>query len=132
MRKGISAKVEQLVTEEAKKDAKLRGISFSRYVEVALIHELNKKSKRGSYAELLEIQNFVNEKIKLLELDLPCVDDDEEESELMESIREIEALHSRRKHVTYEFLSNHARKLGYGVNEFQELLLEHGVEVFIE
>ena len=136
MRKGISAKVEQLVTEEAKKDAKLRGISFSRYVEVALIHELNKKSKRGSYAELLEIQKFVNDKIamlepELLEDELPGEVEVEEDADLIKSIHEISAIQEKRGEVTEKLLSIHATRLGYGTQEFQKLLSEHGVKLTI-
>ena len=64
----LNVRITNELKKAAIKDAKKRGIKLSKYVETALIHELNNKSEDGTIHELKSIQKFINKRIEELEV----------------------------------------------------------------
>lgn len=119
-KKTVSAKIDQLLKKEADKIAAKRGITFSRLVEVALIHELNRKSlDNGLLAELKDIQEYVGNKIS----DLTVIDDVEVTvKDDNYYVEELKRIHNEKGFVSSEVILNISKKAGLSFKEFKSLL----------
>lgn len=122
MKEGISAKINPILIRESKKVAKKRGITFSRLVEVALIHEVNgREFDNGLLTELEDIQNYVSQKIS----DLSVITESDVKFEIHDEkyyVSQLKELHEKHGRVTIEAVEKYAYKAGVSLEEFLSLL----------
>lgn len=125
----LTTKVRLELKQAAIKDAKKRGITLSKYIENALIHELNKNGNDGTVHELEQIRDSIDERIRELKVD-------EEEQESMESaidrsVQDVDSLQRKFGYVTEGVVRRDAELAGLTFNEFLEILKDYGVEIVI-
>lgn len=121
-KEGISARINPLVINESKKVAKKRGISFSRFIEVALIHELNgREFDNGLLAELEDIQAYVSKKMD----DLAVINDSDVSFEVHDAeyyVERLKQLQEERGRVSVDVVETFARKSCLSMQDFLSLL----------
>lgn len=121
-KQGISAKINPSVIKESKKVATKRGISFSRFVEVALIHELNGRDyDNGLLAELEDIQEYVSRKME----DLSVIKDSDVSFEVYDAeyyVERLRQLQETRGYVSVDVVETFAKKSCLSLKEFLSLL----------
>mgnify|MGYP003320460401 CR=1 FL=1 len=120
MKENISAKINRKIKTESKKVARARNISFSRLVEIALIHELNRNSlDEGLLAELLDIQEFVSMKIDDLSVVADSVGFVDDERTYLEKLRQKEEEYG---YVSVDIVETYARKCGLELKDMVQLM----------
>ena len=121
-KEGISARINPLVINESKKVAKKRGISFSRLIEVALIHELNgREFDNGLLAELEDIQAYVSKKMD----DLTVINDSDVSFEVQDAeyfVERLKQLQEEHGHISVDVVETFARKSCLSMQDFLSLL----------
>lgn len=125
----VSAKILEGIHREAVTVAKRRGISFSRLVELALVHEMNTKGiDNGVKAELQEVIRFIEEKID----DLDCIDTESvniEVDDLDSVLEELSMVQKKYGYVNVAMMDVRAEKLGMSVEHLIKEVHNAGLEL---
>ena len=127
----LNVRITNELKKAAIKDAKKRGIKLSKYVETALIHELNNKSEDGTIHELKSIQKFINKRIEELEVQNKDEYDDYVDKDLDNAIQDINHLQNTFGYVTEGVVKRNAKIAGLTFEEFLQVLKENNVEILI-
>jgi len=125
-KKTVSAKIGQIVYEQAKEEAKRRGKTFSKLVEIALIHELeNKQTNNGLIAELKELNEIITNKINELEeeSDNNFKSDLENGNKIL--LNELIRTYDKRFKLSAGMILNYANKMGLSYQELVEILTDY-------
>lgn len=125
-KKTVSAKIGQIVYEQAKLEAKRRGKTFSKLVEIALIHELeNKNNNNGLIAELKELNGIITNKINELEeeSDNNLKSDLENNNKIL--LNELITVYDKRFKLSAGMIMHYANKMGLSYQELVEILKDH-------
>lgn len=121
-KKTVSAKIGQIVYEQAKLEAKRRGKTFSKLVEIALIHELeNKNNNNGLITELKELNEIINNKI--IELEEESNLKLEDDNKIL--INELITVYDKRFKLSAGMIMHYANKMGLSYQELVEILKDH-------
>lgn len=125
----VSARINEIVNREAHTVAEKRGITFSKFVEIAIINELNKKNvSNGTLAELEDIKEYINSKIN----DLSVIQEDDitiEVKDMDHYINEIVKLHNMFHHVNISVLDNYAKEAGITSDKLIQVLHQRGYDL---
>ncbi len=129
-KKTISAKIGVIVDREARIEANRRNISFSRLVEIALIHELNNKdNNHGLIVELEDLKEIINNKINDLKVnsnDNNVIKDEDY------YINELISMHKHRGKLTYDIIKNYSDKSGLTIKELLNRLNKYLSDLIID
>ena len=127
----VSARIGEIVNKEAKKYAEKRNITFSKLVEIALIHEMDKKNQgSGTLTVLNELETFINKKKKDLapaELEPVNLYNDN----IDDHVDEVVNLHEERGFVTEWVMKTHAKACGISFEEFRKYIFDKGYDINI-
>lgn len=127
----VSARIGEIVEKEAKKYAKKRNISFSKLVEISLIHEMNKKNNsNGTLTVLKELEEFINNK----KHDLAPVEVEPVNlynGNINSHVDEVVNLHDERGFVTEWVMKTHAKACGISFEEFRKYIFDKGYDINI-
>ena len=127
----VSARIGEIVEKEAKKYAKKRNISFSKLVEISLIHEMNKKNNsNGTLTVLKELEEFINNKkhdLAPVEVEPVNLYNDNIDSHVDEVVN----LHDERGFVTEWVMKTHAKACGISFEEFRKYIFDKGYDINI-
>ena len=127
----VSARIGEIVEKEAKKYAKKRNISFSKLVEISLIHEMNKKdNSNGTLTVLKELEEFINNKkhdLAPVEVEPVNLYNDNIDSHVDEVVN----LHDERGFVTEWVMETHAKACGISFEEFRKYMFDKGYDINI-
>jgi len=127
----VSARIGEIVEKEAKKYAEKRNISFSKLVEISLIHEMDKKNNSsGTLTVLKELEEFIDNKkqdLAPVEVEPVSLYDDNIDSHVDEVVN----LHDERGFVTEWVMKTHAKACGLSFEEFRKYIFDKGYDINI-
>ena len=130
MQTHITARIPLKLKQAVLQDIKRRGIkNFSKYVEIALIHELNHKSNDALLYELTSLRDVIQEKIDEISEDEP--EELFEECNIESHIKEIVEIQEIIGHVAPGVVETHAERCGVSFDEFLNRINEKGIEILI-
>lgn len=123
------------ITTELKKaainDANKRGMKLSKYVETALIHELNRKTDDGTIHELQNLQNIISQRIEELQVQHSDEYDDYIDKDLDNALQDVDHLQKTFGYVTEGVVKRNAKIAGLTFEEFLQELKTHNIEIVI-
>ena len=124
-RKPISAKIRESIHKQAKLVAKKNSISFSRYVEVALIHEMNKENRdNGILAELEDIKENIQGRIDNLSIVAEEPSDFKDEEWYINDLQRVNTVVG---HVDSTMVEKYARECGMTMEELIQKMYKRGI-----
>lgn len=127
----VSARINEKVKAQTDILCKKKQVTFSKLVEVALIHELNKQDDNGVLAELEDIQEYIQNKIN--DLTPATVDVEPIEIKGVEyHIEELKNLHNMFGYISVDVVESHAKQLGVPFEEFIQVLNKNEFEFRIQ
>lgn len=124
-RKPISAKIRENVHKQATIVAKKNNMSFSRYIEIALIHEMNGENRdNGILAELEDIKQIVQMKIDNLSIVTEEPSDFRDEQWYINDLRRV---NDAVGHVDLKMVENYATECGMTMAELIQKIYSMGI-----
>ena len=125
MKKSFSARITENVLTTAKKDAKNKGFdNFSKYVEQALIHEINYGNDTQAVYELQEIRNTIDKRLEIL--NSSTVKNELEVKPLEYYIEEVNNIYNANGYIVIGVINRFAKKCGMSSDEFRQVLFDNG------
>ena len=125
----ISANINNNVSEQAKIVAKKRHMTFSKLVEVALVHEMNNNNDdNGTVAELKDIRQYITDKID----DLTPVEtnvDTIEVKDINYYVNDLKELQRLFGFVSGDAVMVRVKQSGVPFEEFKKVILDNGIEI---